>query len=428
MKLILTFMITFFFLNCSFGIELIKLTEDDLRSSKEREKLINNKNNKGIRLAYIDMKKMNKEYKPDKVDQSIKEFEEKMVQILKGNGPKDIKIFKSDFKGYYITCKPIATCFEPLKKAVQNLPAAQIGNGQNFYLKSSAAKNYVEGYLKVRANSAYGIDLEGDKLKTFIQKELNASLQEASKVPQNEIRDLLAETVAAKRAGKKLSSEQQKVERLAYALDNLLETPFEDSHDLQGELKNAISTNIRSEKGKFKVVKAHSGDDLFVVIKDHRGHVVRVIGADARGLAVTNALSRYDELSAFKGDLHFDSLEEIKTLSNQATTKANKKVLSVSMDKYVGLIKEAINKEGIHSKNLNYALKKAHQDYHILSEKNVGFIEMRTASIPACSPTPDCIQSEVTKIHNLLKKMEAKGKTGHFGDSCLGVQYWLRKY
>lgn len=435
--LVLTFIISFSaFAN---GVNFENLTANDPQSIAARNAVIDNKSNSGVRLAWDGMKEMNKVHGPDQVDASVAQFEEVMQRQLASEGIQNVQIRKMDFKGYYITCTPTPGCTNQLESAVKRLPPGQIGNGQNFNLVSATAGNYEEGYIKARTMAAYGDRFkEGDNLTQFINNEVKASIREAfgasantdlSKLSLNDPAKMegFTKTIEDMRQGRALTPEQQPYKRLVDAMDNLLEAPFKASNNLDAELKAATSTDIKAAgPGKYKVSTAISGDDLFVVLKDHNGNTVKVIGADARGLAVTNMSTRYEEVvKRIKAGESIDNFRDILNLTSDATDAADKRMAD-SISEYVQSIQNSIDNMPAGA-NLDDALRGAHEKYHRLTIEDPSFMQMRTAAIPSCNPTPSCIQSEVTTIHNMLKKMEAKGIEGHFGDSCLGVQYWLRK-
>jgi hypothetical protein len=54
-------------------------------------------------------------------------------------------------------------------------------------------------------------------------------------------------------------------------------------------------------------------------------------------------------------------------------------------------------------------------------------MDMRAGYIDGCFDSTTCIKNNITNIHNKLKLLEQHGHNGYLGDSCIGVEYRLRK-
>jgi hypothetical protein len=84
-------------------------------------------------------------------------------------------------------------------------------------------------------------------------------------------------------------------------------------------------------------------------------------------------------------------------------------------------------------KTLDQVIASANNDYieQIVREKpgsNVKLMEMRAGSVCNCDGQDiKVVMNRITATHNRLKLMEKAGYHGHFGTSCIGVEYWVRK-
>jgi hypothetical protein len=58
---------------------------------------------------------------------------------------------------------------------------------------------------------------------------------------------------------------------------------------------NSMNGKITLKNG-MTISKAFSGDDLYIIIKNATGNNIDLIGADARGLGITNMMTRLNEL------------------------------------------------------------------------------------------------------------------------------------
>lgn len=442
----------------------MNISGNDIQNSASRTLLLNNSNKPGIRLAWEGMKEMNKEFKPGTVDISIKEFEDNAVKLFNTDFKKQhpeikVDIMKTDFKGYQIYCKPMPSCLEATSNFVKKLPPGnliekdkdgKVIKTKEFNHVSASGKNYKEGYIKARASSAYSefsklVNCEGIKckkvnLEEFIDQEMKKALREATgikditKIPKNDpiFQKNLKELIELTRAGKEIPDSKKhllKFKPLVKALDTLLETPFTNSNNLDDELKNAVKNKVKLvPPKKYALSTAISGDDLFVIIKDKDGNIVKVVGADAKGLGVTNMTTRLDQvLDQYKNNGKINSMNDVFDLSKRATDNAD-----ITMDKsikqYIQTIEESLNSPNTNNKNLTNSLERAHKKYHGDTLKpGSSLMQMRTAVVPHCGKSNQCLMDNITVIHNLLKKMEMSGHNGHFGDSCIGIHFWLKK-
>ncbi|MBT3583633.1 MAG: hypothetical protein HN509_01895 [Halobacteriovoraceae bacterium] len=407
----------------------------------DRTEIFENPNDPGIRLSWVGMKAVNKEG-IGKINKVIDGFESKLCdqfsspEFKSKNPGVEVKVNKMDFKGYYITCTPSPACLSTVTELTAKIPAQDVPNAANpknakFELTSARAVNYQEGYIKSKVQVSYPDYKVNQSLSEFIDKKLSAAVKEAtgSDISKIDLGDetfkiKLRESIAAIRAGKG-DSVDPKMKPLVQALDDLLETPFVGTNNLEKEMKAALETaEGATVKGKYVVSTAISGDDLFVIVKDKSGKVLKIVGADARGLGVTNMETRYNQVAELYKGKGIQSTQDILDLSSRAITDADLK-MDGSIERYKKAILERLESAG--PGGLDDALKAAHLDYHQLSTTDSKFMQMRTAMIPNCVPKNACILDSITATHNLLKEMEVRGIDGHFGDSCLGGAYWMRK-
>lgn len=451
--MIFSIFIQIVFADCSKDVtDLTKESNVDLRKQfiERSGDFVGTQN--GVRIAFNGMKEMNNFHGLGGVNNSlgcVKEIENADGTITKVNGYEgdlrdrltssdfkknnpnvDFKIYKTDFKGYFITCSPMPSCSSIISKEVSKVPSptfpeipAEKLEGKskpNFFISSLEAESYREGYIRARAKDIYGeINLP---LNEFIEQEMNEAIKEATGNSPDKVslspsfNEELRLNIDKFRTGG-IESVDPKLRRLVNALDTLLETPFANADNIEEVLSDAVDSNNR-------IATAQTGDDLFVVIKDKNG-VEKIIGADARGLGITNMTTRLDEfVSRAQSGRVLSTVDDIYDLSVKAMNKADD-IMEKSLSTYNSLLKaELADPRG---RSIDQMIKSAHDNYHQLSSRDPNYMQIRAGAINDCGNHPKKIMDRITAIHNRLKLMEKANIEGFFGMSCLGTEYFLRK-
>ncbi|MBT4790945.1 MAG: hypothetical protein HON90_05200 [Halobacteriovoraceae bacterium] len=438
----ISFVLVIVFSSYSYSCDYTNLTAK--KRYEEREQVYLNMDNPGVRLAWKDMKKKNKKYLIGTVDKVIKNYEKSLCESFdspefeKNNPGVKIKIQKMDFKGYLLTClknckgfdlqSHIARVEAPVFPPDKEVPTKSV---DKFKLIMASANNYQEGYVKARILDEYPNYNSKDSLSDFIQKELKLAINSATdnkSVDLNDkiFQDNLSQSIVATRA-ENLEQVNPKFKKLIKALDVLMEIPFTGSNNFEEELKLAISDEHVNAANRGKhVVSAQSGDDLTLVLKQN-GKMVKVVGADAKGLGVLNMMTRLEGFIEFSKDgKTIESMQDVLNISKGAIAKADER-MEASMKNYQETMEHTLANSQP-GKSIDKVIKEANDIYIDKQKKNPLLMEMRAGAINPCGQSTKCVMDRVTTIHNTLKKMEDYGVKGHFGDSCLGTEYWARKY
>ncbi|MFT6630629.1 MAG: hypothetical protein ACJAS4_000571 [Bacteriovoracaceae bacterium] len=450
---------------------------DDISGADQfnkRKRLIDLVENPGLRLAWKDMKQKNKDHLIGTVDEVVGLFESKMcdkfsnAKFKKKHPGVDVLITKTDFKGYFITCLPKDRCKKvdlnsyvkemekPVFKATKNKPVEEI-----FEFTTSQGDNYNDGYVKARVLEAYGVHYDP---KTSVGEFMDNELKKAIKLATGTedftklmgddpvFMEKLQFNIGHYRAGDFLDVDL-KFRPLIKALDSM-EIPFESSDNFDAALENAMKSDVDGfESGdkklslneKYVVSRAQGGDDMTLVIKDSKGQIVKVVGADAKGLGMMNMTTRYEAyLNNIKNsEVSTNTTNDLLRVSGEAISVADRRMFS-SMDAYNEILEYNLNNSGID--DIEMIIRKSHEEYLALQfvdeadrakipslanlKVKIGkedLMQMRAGAMNACGLSKLCVKDRITTIHNTLKLMEKAGIDGHFGDSCIGTEYWARK-
>ena len=403
-----------------------------------RKALIDKTENRGLRVAINSMKSLNQEFGTGSVDKAVEIYNQSICKAIENdNILKNVKIevMKTDFKGYYITCDPSAVCEKSnvLKDAIKGIKVKVFGaDGTSSKINTSRvfADNYVEGYQKgrlkgIEAMMGDDIDIEKflrNKMDKALEKLYGDTLKDRNFTIDNDEMKKIEAYIDDYRIGK-ISAIPKEYIDLIETLDQM-EIPFADSNNFDVELKNALITDndgVSSNqknigKGKYTIDIAKGGDDMILVVKEN-GQIVKVIGADAKGLGRLNISTR---LLSYLSRNDTDSMYDV---SERAMNNANT-TMKDSMNTYVEKMEKALNSGN--GEDIDQLIKRAFDDYH---HDNIsrGLMQMRTGAIDNCGGDTKRVKDRITDIHNTLKLMEKAGIDGHFGDSCIGVEYWSRK-
>ncbi len=402
-----------------------------------RDSFFTKRKNSGLRVAWLGMKDKNTKHGLGGVNAAIEKFELGLCdhfesEKFKKKYPKvDVVINKLDFKGYYLTCSPEKNCLNIIDQSIRKLPKVLLkGDEAPFEIISAKASNYKEGYIKARAISAYkDYEIGKEPFHEFINKKMKEAIAEATgKSSFSEINSsdsLFMEKLSKnieKYRKEGLSSVDEKFKKLVLGLDTFLEIPFVSSNDIEKELSEALNFKVSGNSKDYTLSSAKTVDDLFLVIKKDN-KIEKVIGIDIRGLGILNISTRYSQLiNSFqtKGDLK--DMENIYKLSLDSIESADLR-MEKSLDLYTDIIKKELkNSKG---ENLDQAISKSHQKYYEEVKKNKDLMLVRAGAV--CQKNKRCIMDNITIIHNKLKLLEAAGIDWHFGKSCLGTEYWIRK-
>lgn len=405
------------------------MTGKDAVSS--RQALFSNNNLPGVRVGIGGMKEANGKHGLGMVNAALSAYEASLCQKISGIEGVRAEINKTDFKGYYLTCSPMPSCLAKLEQRAASVPVPKIEGSEALQTNIASASNYSEGYIKARAQAQYPNFRE--PFDAFIKEEMEAAMLEATgkdslsrlNPDDPEFLERLSKNVERYRKSGEEAVEPQ-MRRLVKGLDNLMEIPFSNSNNIESELEDALAGKNSVAASGYRVSAAQTGDDLFIVVRE--GNDVRkVVGVDARGLGVTNMTSRYRTLAqAYRDGDNVAGAQYFMRISADAIVKADE-----SMEKSLGLyqqvVLEELSREG-GSRDLDAAVKSAHDRYHQLAQNDPELMQARAGAINHCGADRDKIMNRITAIHNRLKVMEAAGYDGVFGASCLGAEYLILKH
>lgn len=447
----------------------------------ERKAIFNEPKNPGFRLAWLGMKEKNGLHGIGVVNGVVRTYEDALFDEFEKKLPGvDLTITKTDFKGYYLTCKPSTACEGKgiIEEVVRNMaPVTFEGSNDQFGVLVTEADNYKEGYVKARVQAEYpDFDPKKDKLHNFIDKKMKAAFLEATGKPDFGTLDLadkdiikgLEKDIDLYRSGA-IDKVSTKNRELIRGLDSLLEVPYDNSENIDEALKIAMDKfDLTNKEIGYHSMRVETGDDLFkivhlveenaqmidgkmVMVKTSK--VVRVIGADARGLGRANMMARFYKYGEiFKSGKSIDSMTKVLTSSNEAIEKVNFD-MEKSMTAYSNSVDKVLEQENLKLrgkaplpvvtssvgpikpviKTLDQVIASANNDYIELIAKekpgsDVKLMEMRAGSVCNCDGQDiKVVMNRITATHNRLKLMEKAGYHGHFGTSCIGVEYWIKK-
>lgn len=426
----------------------------DKSRKEDRDLVYENTNNPGTRVAWDGMKEMNKIYYSGTVDDVVKSFEDRICEQFDSEEFKkkypdaEIKINKMDFKGYYATCstpegKPNAckgfdfekefAKVEPPKFPVTD----EVLESKTFKFTSSNAANYQEGYIRARIKAAYpDYDGKSPPLSEFIKNTLDEAILEATgadslvdvDMNDKDFKKKLADNLAHSRAGDEAKMDKR-FAKIADALDVLMEVPYQGSNNFEKELIEALEPTTNNPPDRFSVVSAKSGDDMNLVVRKGND-IIKVVGVDAKGLGVLNMTSRLEEYLHFvQGGGKVSSMDEVLSIAGKAIDSADE-IMDKSMEMYQNNLHDVLELSGSQKLDFDQQLRLAHDFYNSYQETDPhGIMQMRAGALEdSCGRDIKCLQNKITIVHNTLKEMEKKGIEGHFADSCIGVEYWSRKY
>lgn len=394
------------FLYKAWACEVLNLTGSEFAT--QRQELFTS-NDSGIRIAFNGIKGANSQFGLGAVNATMESFERDMCRQL----PQGSKVYKTDFKGYFVKCDNCEDVSEKLRAATPGL----LPDGKTRLSTTNViADSFKEGYVKARVINEYG-SVSGD-LTEFINKEMKETFTETANLrAEPDFNQKFREAIEKYRKGK-VSEIDPRMQRLIKALDVLVEVPFSSSNNIDEELLKALNDPS-------KIASAQTGDDLYIVIKDNQ-NVSRVIGADAKGLGVMNISSRLEVLErVFGSENKIESIEHLYSLSIESIQKADE-VMENSMKEYERILRNEI--ERYPNMDLDTNISNAHQIYLNKALEDPNLMEMRSASLSDCRGSHQSLMNRITAIHNRLKMMEAHGVKGFFGSSCIGAQYWLLKH
>jgi len=432
----------FIFVFSSFIVEATCNYRDlsDATKAQDRSKVYDNLDFPGVRFAWEGMKSMNSLYHSGTVDTVVRGFENDFCNKIQDKFKDvEIEIKKMDFKGYYITCNPAEKCSTKKIEATLRkmsppvFPKVEGVRKQHaFKFTTAKASNYQEGYIKARIKGNYGDFNENKDLFSFIKGKLDQSLLEAFGVDDisqidledQKIKKELSENIDLFRSGHE-DKMDPKYKNLVVALDTLMEIPYQASNNFENELKRALGP--QDEYGKpYSVAVAKSGDDMSLIVRKNK-EIVKVVGVDAKGLGNLNMTTRLEQLVGhIQSQNSFSSMKDLLKVSEDAIKIADQQ-MDKSMDLYKSTVERTLATSHSRGHDLDQSLRYSHDLYQEQVNRNPMLMQMRAGAIDdVCSSDEKCLQDRITVMHNTLKQMEKDGIDGHFGDSCIGVEFWAR--
>ena len=120
-------------------------------------------------------------------------------------------------------------------------------------------------------------------------------------------------------------------------------------------------------------------------------------------------------------------MKEVFSIANKGIKKADN-IMNNSMDSYVNTLKLSLQNSKELGIDLDQTLKLADSLYNLDHAAAPGLMQMRAGAIEIQDSDPKKLLNKMTVIHSNLKQLEKNGIDGHFGDSCIGTEYWLRYY
>lgn len=457
-----------------FACKFENITGDDKESETKRLDLFENSSKPGVRFAWNNLKQMNQKYLIGTVDDIVQKFESEICDKIKSNQFErkypgaNILVQKTDFKGYFITCTPEERCKNiDLEKKLSEIEPPSFPKQQGaefpekFNLTTASGDNYPESYMEARRKEKFPNSIEKQNLAEFINQKLEEGILKATGKPDIKLVDIkdpefmtALETSIHYFRKNEFDKVDPKFLGLVEVLD-LMEIPFQGSNNFDAELTTALETSnkIPSEKptNLYQLDIARGGDDLIMVVKKD-GIIEKVVGADAQGLGSVNMITRLESyLDYSQQNKPTSEISNLIQISSDALKKADEKMLN-SMNAYEFILEYNLNYSGL--TDIDQIIRLSHEDYLLLGTDNLldidstpslralnvklgatefqsvktGLMRMRAGAINGCGVTNKCVKDRITNIHNTLKVMEQFGVEGHFGDSCIGTEYWARKF
>jgi hypothetical protein len=428
MKLVMTILFTFY---ANIGLScLVDLT--DQAAAAARQAVFDNANAPGLRVGWNGMKELNKRFGLGGVNSVVASYESRLcnqfssAEFRQANPGVEVRIQKTDFKGYYIECTPTSSCRGVIEEQISRVPRPRFEDGTVFENSVVRAQNYQEGYIRSRMLGTYSEEAaRTPNIASFINDEMSAAVQEATgnnsisavDASDEEFMARLARNVDSFR-NEGIDSVDQNFRRLVLGLDTLLEIPFTNSSNIENDLEQALRSG--DSVPPFQISTAQSGDDMFVVVR--RGdEIERIVGADAKGLGVENMTSRYVEFLNQSQSGQITSMSDISELSMRAIDRADLR-MEQSFNRYSEILRSELRAGG---GNIDEALLRVHNRYASEVAENSQLMTIRAGGISGSSADNEVIMNRITTIHNNLKTMEAAGISNHYGTSCLSTEYWL---
>lgn len=386
--------------------------------SQARSAFVSDQTNPGTRVALSGMKDVNKKYGLGTVNTAIAGYEQRLCNLFK-NSQFEVKVVKTDFKGYFIQCSPMPNCASRVSSTLEQLEGPKFADGASMRTSSSTAPNYQEGYIKARAREVYP-NFNGE-LTDLIKREMDEGIKEAARL--GDYKAELVKNIDIYRA-QGIDAVKPELRRLITALDTLLEVPFANSSNIDRSLQTIIDG--RNTLGGISIQTAKTGDDYFAIIK-HGDEIERVIGIDAKGLGTLNILKRFEEYESLTSQgKAIDKVEDIFELSNKAMAQADK-AMADSFEQFDSNLRSAFADQSLLS--VDERIRMAHEHYAAQRNLDSNLMQMRSGVISNCAgSTSGEIMDRITMIHNGLKKLEEAGINEFYPTSCLGINYLLIKH
>ncbi len=431
----------------SFGCDVINL--QDASRAAERTSFFET-GGPGVRIAFGGMKNLNKIYGIGAVNNIVAEYQRRLcgqVDELAERGAR-LTVRKTDFKGFYITCSGNCDNIEDALRSVEppRFPNTTTHSPQ-LQINTATGSSYREAYILARINGSYpefrsvAGATPGVRLTDFINSEFTEAEGIARAGYDRDIArrgisfdDYLAQQVDLFRTGGSDAVNPQ-FRRLIQIVDHL-EIPFENSNDIGQELPrilgNFSTPPVETPEGipPYSMRHAQTGDDLFLAVFDSNNHLVRILGADARGLGVVNITSRYQELRRSlrpNGAIQFNSVDDIITASRSGITGADT-LMDESMNRYREIVEHWLSAPSETGLTLEQRLGAAHEHFRAELPEN-GLMDMRAGSICGCQgQSAETVMNRISGLHGQLKDLERAGINGHFGVSCIGLEFFINRY
>src|SRR5690606_33578474 len=131
----------------AYACEVSDLTHESM--AQARSAFVSDQTNPGTRIALSGMKDANKKYGLGTVNTAIAGYEQRLCNLFK-NSQYEVKVVKTDFKGYFVQCSPMPNCAQSITSTVSQLEGPKFNDGASMRTSSSSAPNYQEGYIKAR--------------------------------------------------------------------------------------------------------------------------------------------------------------------------------------------------------------------------------------------------------------------------------------
>gem|GEM_PF-4166446 len=423
------------FISLSLSLANAQVSFQDLTQDEQaRVQFLNDNNMPGTRLHIGGIKDGNKLVGPGQVNSGIESFQNGLVSQMKtllAKNPQieSIEIKKTDFKGYYITCIPSQIADVSCNDIVSKYSAKEVT--KEIALKSgdkssslnvlvASEDNFTKAYMKARFIDSFPDYKDSNGLDEFVKTKVKEvqDLAQANKIDIDQLKEVIA---TYRRDG--IESVTDPNYKKAVTLLDSLEIPFATANNLEESLEKIIKTDSSSKTlaNGMKISRALSGDDLYILLKDPSGKNIELIGADARGLGVTNMITRFEEIT--KPGTKVGGIGDTIALSLKAINRTDK-IMFDSMNGYAEALGEAISKK-ITTQDINKltkeelslklleVLKQVNIDYNKTASTNSKLMNMRAArtdpsKIRGILDVREAMDL-IGKLHNEAKDLEAMG-------------------